>query len=294
MILFLFGKICSLICNVNMTQPDGLPSFEASLFGRWNPHLVIIEHALMLRRLVYGLTSFYREGAICFLRHGADAMRLLTFCTYWKWYTRSRSIKHLALDRDVTTCSAACDLSTRHTGFGLLLHVQHEAGPTDMRQSLIKSGLFKTRSNHLDTLRQPEATMEANKSGDSCKQSSDRNGTAIADPEKLQHENNKTGDPFGDESDAGVKYRTLEWWQAGIIMIAETISVGILSLPSVLATIGIVAGVILIVGLGLIATYTGYVFGQFKQAYPHVHNMADAGEVLLGSFGREVFGAAQV
>lgn len=84
-------------------------------------------------------------------------------------------------------------------------------------------------------------------------------------------------DPFGDESNAEVKYRTLAWWQAGITMIAETISLGILSLPSVLATVGIVGGLITLIGLGLIATYTGYVLGQFKLAYPHVHNMADAG-----------------
>jgi len=78
-----------------------------------------------------------------------------------------------------------------------------------------------------------------------------------------------------------------------MIMIAETISLGILSLPSVLAGVGMVAGVILITGLGILATYTGYTIGQFKMAYPHVHNMADAGEILLGAFGREFFGAAQ-
>lgn len=101
------------------------------------------------------------------------------------------------------------------------------------------------------------------------------------------------GDPFGDEEDAEVKYRTLEWWQAAAIMIAETISLGILSLPSVLASIGMVAGVILIIGLGLLATYTGYTISQFKAVYPHCHNMADVGEVMLGPIGREVFGAAQ-
>lgn len=52
--------------------------------------------------------------------------------------------------------------------------------------------------------------------------------------------------------------------------------------------------IILIIGLGLVATYTGYVLGQFKLAYPHIHSMADAGEVLLGRFGREVLGAAQL
>lgn len=100
-------------------------------------------------------------------------------------------------------------------------------------------------------------------------------------------------DPFGDESESEVKYRTMAWWQGAMVMIAETISLGILSLPSVLATIGIVAGVVLILCLGIIATYTGYTIFQFKMAYPHVHNMADVGEVMLGPVGREVFGAAQ-
>ncbi|KAI4210886.1 MAG: hypothetical protein LQ351_006290 [Letrouitia transgressa] len=122
-------------------------------------------------------------------------------------------------------------------------------------------------------------------------------------------------DPFGDESNAHVKYRTMEWWwvspfpwcpfsptakliylfrQAGMIMIAETISLGILSLPSVLATVGMVPGLILILGLGVLAGYTGFVIGQFKLAHPHVHNMADAGEVMMGPWGRELFGLAQM
>ena len=79
-----------------------------------------------------------------------------------------------------------------------------------------------------------------------------------------------------------------------MIMIAETVSLGILSLPSVLAAIGFVPGMLLIFGLGLLATYTGYTIGQFKLAYPWVHNMADAGEVMLGPIGREIFGAAQI
>jgi amino acid permease len=81
--------------------------------------------------------------------------------------------------------------------------------------------------------------------------------------------------------------------QAALIMIAETISLGILSLPSLLATIGFVPGIILIIGLGLLATYTGYVLGQYKAAYPRVHNLADALEVMWGPFGREFGGAAQ-
>ncbi|KAJ5354373.1 uncharacterized protein N7496_012806 [Penicillium cataractarum] len=144
----------------------------------------------------------------------------------------------------------------------------------------------------------------------------------IKDEERSHVENSgpEYEDPFGNEEFAEVRYRTLYWWyesiyllrptehslttrithrQCGMIMIAETISLGILSLPSAVATLGLVAAVILIVGLGLLATYTGYVIGQFKLRYPHVHSMADAGEVLFGPIGlarvgREFLGTAQL
>lgn len=77
-------------------------------------------------------------------------------------------------------------------------------------------------------------------------------------------------------------------------MVAETVSIGILSLPAVIAALGLVPAIILLVGLGLLATYTGYVIGQFRWRYPHIHNLADAGEVIAGSIGREVLGTGQL
>lgn len=53
------------------------------------------------------------------------------------------------------------------------------------------------------------------------------------------------------------------------------------------------SGVILIIGLGLLATYTGYNIGLMRERYPHIQNLADAGEILLGRFGRELFGLGQ-
>ena len=110
-------------------------------------------------------------------------------------------------------------------------------------------------------------------------------------------------DPFADEdasvSEGDIQFRSLKWWQCSMVMIAETISLGILSLPSVLATVGLVPGFILILGLGAFASYSGYVIGQFKERYPHVHSMADAFEILckpLGfpRVGKEIGGAGQV
>ena len=65
-------------------------------------------------------------------------------------------------------------------------------------------------------------------------------------------------------------------------------------MPETYADLVFTSGIILILGLGILATYTGFVIGQFKLAYPHVHNMADAGEVMAGPIGREFLGAAQI
>lgn len=119
-------------------------------------------------------------------------------------------------------------------------------------------------------------------------------GEAGYPDEKLDKNENAAVDPFGDEGDAEVKYKTMNWYNCGFAMIAETVSLGILSLPSAVASLGLVPAIIVLVFLGGLATYTGYVIGQFKKAYPQVHNMADAGEVLMGPFGRELLGAGQL
>ncbi|CAG8039534.1 unnamed protein product [Penicillium nalgiovense] len=109
------------------------------------------------------------------------------------------------------------------------------------------------------------------------------------DAEKYDHKSPPEDDPFGNEETEEVKYRVMQWWQAGMLMVAECISLGILSLPSAVATLGIVPSLILILGLSGISWYTGYIMSQFKQRYTQVHSMGDAGELLMGPFGRELF-----
>ncbi|OJJ06613.1 hypothetical protein ASPVEDRAFT_330270 [Aspergillus versicolor CBS 583.65] len=114
------------------------------------------------------------------------------------------------------------------------------------------------------------------------------------DEEKVNDKKALPEDVFGDEENAEIKYKVLSWWQAGFLMVAETVSIGILSLPSVVATLGLVPAVIILAAIGIMSTYTGYVIGQFRWAYPHVQSMADAGEVLAGKFGREFLGMGQL
>ncbi|KAF7586664.1 hypothetical protein BBP40_008513 [Aspergillus hancockii] len=124
-----------------------------------------------------------------------------------------------------------------------------------------------------------------------------KDGRHFMDPDedlKAEVDNTPYDDPFGNEATAEVKYKTLKWWQCGMFMIAESVSLGVLSLPATLDALGIVPALILIVGLGILATYTGYVIGQFRERYPHIHNLGDAGEILMGRFGKELFGLGQL
>ncbi|CAN8101661.1 unnamed protein product [Discula destructiva] len=101
-------------------------------------------------------------------------------------------------------------------------------------------------------------------------------------------------DAFGDELDAEIQYKTMHWWQATIVMIAENISLGILSLPAVLATNGLIAGLIALIGMGLLTTYAGYVLWEFRMRYPQIASYTDIGEVLGGRIGKEIMGFAYV
>ncbi|OOF96462.1 hypothetical protein ASPCADRAFT_206643 [Aspergillus carbonarius ITEM 5010] len=85
------------------------------------------------------------------------------------------------------------------------------------------------------------------------------------------------------------KYHRLGWKGLTIMLIVEAIGLGALSIPSAFASLGMVAGVICCVGIGLIAIYTSYVIGQVKLAFPAVRDYGDAGALLMGSWGRELF-----
>ncbi|KAH6659199.1 amino acid transporter [Truncatella angustata] len=85
-------------------------------------------------------------------------------------------------------------------------------------------------------------------------------------------------------------FHRLGWKRLTVVLLVEAIALGTLSVPSAFATLGMVAGVILSVGLGLIAVYTSYIVGQVKLRFPHVSHYADAGRLLMGKFGYELVG----
>lgn len=76
-------------------------------------------------------------------------------------------------------------------------------------------------------------------------------------------------------------------------MLAENVSLGVLALPQALAILGLVPGLLCICFLGIIATYTGYLIGEFKLAHPSVTCYADCGMLIGGPIGREVLAVGQ-
>lgn len=60
----------------------------------------------------------------------------------------------------------------------------------------------------------------------------------------------------------------MSWPLVAVLMIAEIVSNGMLSLPSSLAVVGVVPGVIVIVFLGVFATFTSWLLIEFKLRHP--------------------------
>lgn len=111
----------------------------------------------------------------------------------------------------------------------------------------------------------------------------------VHSPDNEIHAYHDSDDVFGHEQHSTIKYKTLSWQIVSILMIAEIVSNGMLSLPSSLAVVGLAPGLLLIIFLGLFAAYTSLLLVRFKLNHPSVHNMGDAGQILFGAFGREIF-----
>ncbi|USP76598.1 hypothetical protein yc1106_03872 [Curvularia clavata] len=101
-------------------------------------------------------------------------------------------------------------------------------------------------------------------------------------------------DVFGNEEGAEVQYKTCKWWNVGILMLAENVSLGVLALPQALAILGIIPGMLCICLLGIIATYTGYLIGEFKLVHPSVQSYADCGQLMSGRVAYEAIAVGQV
>ena len=74
-----------------------------------------------------------------------------------------------------------------------------------------------------------------------------------------------------------------------MLMVKTQIGLGVLSIPSVLDTLGMGPGLVVVVSIGIITTWSNYIIGVFKKNHPSVYGIDDVGYKLFGRAGREFF-----
>ncbi|OJJ54274.1 hypothetical protein ASPSYDRAFT_161130 [Aspergillus sydowii CBS 593.65] len=97
---------------------------------------------------------------------------------------------------------------------------------------------------------------------------------------------------FGGITEDGPNYRNVGWMGTSVLMIKTQIGLGVLSIPTAFNKLGLIPGVIIMLTIGVITTWSDYIVGVFKVNHRHVYGIDDAGAMIFGRVGREVFGAA--
>jgi amino acid permease len=77
-------------------------------------------------------------------------------------------------------------------------------------------------------------------------------------------------------------------------MMKAQIGLGVLSIPAVFDTLGYIPGVLSIIAIAAITTWSDYIIGIFKLRHPSVYSLDDVGALMFGPLGRYFFAAAFV
>ncbi|KAE8135115.1 transmembrane amino acid transporter protein-domain-containing protein [Aspergillus pseudotamarii] len=97
---------------------------------------------------------------------------------------------------------------------------------------------------------------------------------------------------FGEITEEGPNYRDVGWLGTVALMLKTQFGLGVLSIPQILDSLGLIPGIICLLAVATITTWSNYVIGTFKRRHPEVYAIDDAGELLFGRVGREVLGIA--
>ncbi|KAJ5485540.1 hypothetical protein N7539_005528 [Penicillium diatomitis] len=97
---------------------------------------------------------------------------------------------------------------------------------------------------------------------------------------------------FGEITEDGPNYRAVGWKGTAVLMMKTQIGLGVLSIPIAFDALGVIPGIICLIAIAAITTWSDYIIGVFKLRHREVYNIDDVGELLLGRPGRILFGAA--
>lgn len=74
-------------------------------------------------------------------------------------------------------------------------------------------------------------------------------------------------------------------------MLKTQIGLGVLSMPVVFNTLGIVPGILTLIIIAGVTTWADYEVYVFKINHPEVYGIDDVGRMFFGRWGYEIFGA---
>lgn len=72
------------------------------------------------------------------------------------------------------------------------------------------------------------------------------------------------------------------------------IGLGVLSIPLVFDTLGMIPGIIVLIAIAVITKWSDYVVGIFKLNHPEVYGIDDVGKMIFGKPGQIVMGTVFV
>ncbi|BGP17044.1 hypothetical protein JCM10213v2_005053 [Rhodosporidiobolus nylandii] len=96
-------------------------------------------------------------------------------------------------------------------------------------------------------------------------------------------------DVFGAGGEGKVDYRSVGWMSTSVLMTKAQIGLGVLSIPSVFHSLGLGPGIIILLTVAGLTTWTDYyIAGPWKRKHPQCYSVSDAGYIMWGPVGREI------
>ncbi|KAM5350809.1 hypothetical protein ACJ41O_007314 [Fusarium nematophilum] len=108
------------------------------------------------------------------------------------------------------------------------------------------------------------------------------------DPEAMPAEPSMLGEV---QEDSAFAHDEVGWFGTSALMMKTQIGLGVLSIPAAFDVPGMVPGVICLVAIAAITTWSNYIVGVFKLNHREIYGIDDAAQLMFGRVGREILGA---
>ncbi|RSL57158.1 hypothetical protein CEP54_008439 [Fusarium duplospermum] len=99
---------------------------------------------------------------------------------------------------------------------------------------------------------------------------------------------------FGAITEKGPNYRDVGWLGSAALMMKSQIGLGVLSIPTAFDALGIIPGIICLLIVAALTSWSDYVIGMFKLRHREIWGIDDAAGLMFGKVGQEFLGVAFV